>query len=217
MLCKSGIDERYIERIWRGPVSTISQSPSGEWVLEPSEGVQVPQGFVHEWMMGCEINRWVRAVGAVLHALNHMVVAKRELSRKAKLLIYWSIFVPTFTNGHERWFMSERTRSRVQAAEMGFLRRVARDGVRSLAIREGLGVQPLLLWVERSQLRWFGHLRRMPPRCLPREVFLSSPTERRPRGRPRTRWRDYISSLAWERLVIPHSEFSQTTHVWNVY
>ena len=42
---------------------------------------------------------------------------------------------------------------------------------------------------------------RMPPGRLPREVFLARPTGRRPRGRPRTRWRDYISSLAWERLA----------------
>jgi len=28
----------------------------------------------------------------------------------------------------------------------------------------------------------------------------------RPRGRPRTRWRDYISRLAWERLGIPKNE-----------
>ncbi|KAK5915715.1 hypothetical protein CesoFtcFv8_001281 [Champsocephalus esox] len=106
--------------------------------------------------------------------------------------------------------MTERTRSRIQAAEMGFLRRVAgvslRDKVRSSVIREGLGVEPLLLRVKRSQLRWFGHLVRMPPGHLPREVFQARPAGKRPRGRPRTRWRDYISSLAWERLGIPQSE-----------
>ncbi|TWW71090.1 hypothetical protein D4764_17G0005730 [Takifugu flavidus] len=53
------------------------------------------------------------------------VVVKRELSRKAKLSIYRSIFVPTLTYGHELWVMTKRTRSRVQAAEMSFLRRVA--------------------------------------------------------------------------------------------
>jgi len=50
---------------------------------------------------------------------------------------------------------------------MSFLRRVARlslrDRVRSLDIRRALGVEPLLLCVERSQLRWFGNLIRMPP------------------------------------------------------
>jgi len=30
-------------------------------------------------------------------------------------------------------------------------------------IRRELGIEPLLLRVERSQLRWFGHLIRMPP------------------------------------------------------
>ncbi|KAJ7996720.1 hypothetical protein DPEC_G00239960 [Dallia pectoralis] len=91
---------------------------------------------------------------------------------------------------------------------MGFLRKVAglslRDRVRSSVIREELGVEPLLLCVERSQLRWFGHLVRMPPGRLPsqlrwfghlvrmppgrlpREVFQARPAGRRPRGRPRT-------------------------------
>jgi len=50
---------------------------------------------------------------------------------------------------------------------MGFLRRVSalslRDRVRSLVIREGLGVEPLLLRIERSQMRWLEHLFRMLP------------------------------------------------------
>ncbi|TWW59881.1 hypothetical protein D4764_06G0014110 [Takifugu flavidus] len=49
-----------------------------------------------------------------------------------------------------------------------------RDRVRSSDIREELEVEPLLL--------------------------RTCPTGRRPHGRPRTRWRDYISRLAWERL-----------------
>ncbi|TWW54275.1 hypothetical protein D4764_0276250 [Takifugu flavidus] len=71
---------------------------------------------------------------------------------------------------------------------MSFHRRVAglslRDRVRSSDIREGLGVEPLLLHIERR-------------------VFRTCPTGRRPRGRPRTRGRDYISRLAWERLGVP--------------
>jgi len=91
-----------------------------------------------------------------------------------------------------------------------FLRRVPglslRDRVRSSDIRRELGVEPLLLRVERSQLRWFGHLIRMPPGRLSLEVFQARPTGRRPRGRPKTRWRDFISRLAWERLGIPQNE-----------
>ncbi|KAK0145686.1 hypothetical protein N1851_015405 [Merluccius polli] len=86
---------------------------------------------------------------------------------------------------------------------------VDRDRVRSSVIREELGVDPLLLRVERSQMRWLGHLVRMPPGRLPGEVFRARPTGRRPRGRPRTRWRDYVSRLAWERLGIPQEELAE--------
>ncbi|KAK0135147.1 hypothetical protein N1851_029035 [Merluccius polli] len=84
-----------------------------------------------------------------------------------------------------------------------------RDRVRSSVIREELGVDPLLLRVERSQMRWLRHLVRMPPGRLPGEVFRARPTGRRPRGRPRTRWRDYVSRLAWERLGIPQEELAE--------
>ncbi|TWW62282.1 hypothetical protein D4764_04G0009290 [Takifugu flavidus] len=145
-----------------------------------------------------------------MRTLHRFIVVKRELSRKAKLSIYQSIFVPTLTYGHELWVMTERTRSRVQAAEMSFLRWVAglslRDRVRSYAIREELGVDPLLLRVERSQMKW---LVRMPPGRLPGEVFRARPSGRRPSGRPRTCWRNYVSRLAWERLGMPPDELEE--------
>jgi len=81
--------------------------------------------------------------------------------------------------------------------------------VRSSVIREGLGVEPLLLRIERSQMRWLGHLVRIPPGCLPGEVFRARPTGRRPQGRPRKRWRDYVSRLAWERLGVPPEELEE--------
>ena len=39
----------------------------------------------------------------------------------------------------------------------------------------------------------------------------------KPRGRPRTRWRDYVSRLAWERLGIPQEELDEVAgerEVW---
>ncbi len=108
----------------------------------------------------------------------------------------------------------------VQSAEMSFLRRVAgrslRDKMRSSVTREEFRVEPLLLDIERSQLRWLGHLFWVPPWCLP-GAFRARPTRRRPWGRPRTRWRDYVSRLDWERLGIPpeeQEEVSREREVW---
>ncbi len=94
-------------------------------------------------------------------------------------------------------------------AEVGFLRWVAgvslRDKVRS-SVQEELGVELRFLCVKSSQLRWFGPLVRMPPAHLPREVFQACPAGRRPQGRSRSRWGNYISVLAGEHLGITHSE-----------
>ena len=61
--------------------------------------------------------------------------------------------------------MNEKVRSRVQAAEMRFLRRISGltllNNVKSADIREYLNIESLLLRQERSQLRWYGHVTRM--------------------------------------------------------
>ncbi|KAK3552130.1 hypothetical protein QTP86_001508 [Hemibagrus guttatus] len=169
--------------------------------------------FTSERRMDREIDRRIGAAAAVMRSMYRSVVVKKEPSPKAKLLIYQSIYAPTLTYGHELWVMTERVRSRIQAAKMSFLHRVAgrslRDRVRSSVTREELGVEPLLLHIERGQLRWLGHLFRMPPGPLPGEVFRACPTGKRPRGRPRTRWRDYVFRLAWERLGVPPEELEE--------
>ena len=49
---------------------------------------------------------------------------KRELSKRAKLSIFKTVFVPILICGHESWVMTERVRSQVQAYEMRFLRKI---------------------------------------------------------------------------------------------
>ena len=61
-----------------------------------------------------------------MRALRSFVAMKRELSKKAKLSIFRSVFVHILTYGHEPWVMTERERSQVQAFEMMFLRRIER-------------------------------------------------------------------------------------------
>ena len=48
----------------------------------------------------------------------------RELSKKAELSTFKTVFVPILAYGHESWVMTERVRSQVEASEMRFLRRI---------------------------------------------------------------------------------------------
>ena len=65
-----------------------------------------------------------KASSAIMRALHHLVVMKRELSKKAKLSIFKAVFVPILTYGYESWVMTEREQSQVQASEMRFLRKI---------------------------------------------------------------------------------------------
>ena len=95
------------------------------------------------------------------------------------------------TSGHESGVIPDRVRSQVQASAMRFLRRIEGvtlfNKVRSSEIRKSVNIEPLVLRIERSQLRWFGHVSRMPQERLPKQALPAKENGRRPVGRPRTR------------------------------
>ena len=75
---------------------------------------------------------------------------------KSKAFCSQISFFPILTYGHECWVMTERARSRVQAAEMGFLRKVRGlsllDKVKSNDIRQFLNNKLLLFYIARTTL-----------------------------------------------------------------
>src|SRR5699024_7990194 len=106
-----------------------------------------------------EIDRRINQASLVARELWNTVIGNTRLSRGAKLSIYRSLFKSTLTYGLETWILTEETRSRVQVAEMRKVVGVTRrDRIRNSQIREELGVSPLILEVERGQLRWLGHV-----------------------------------------------------------
>ena len=155
--------------------------------------------FTSDGRQDKELDTRIGKASAVMRALHNSVVMKQELSKKAKLLIFKTVFVPILTYGHESWVVTERVRSQVQASEMRFLRRIEGvtlfNKVRSSEIRKSLNIEPLLLQIERFQLKWFGHVRRMPQERLPKQALLAKANGRKPVGRPRTRRIDYIGIL----------------------
>ena len=106
---------------------------------------------------------------------------------------------------------------------MRFLRRIERltlfDKVRSSEIRQALNVEPVLLRIERSQLRWFGHVSRMPQERLPKQALEAQLNTKRPVGRPRRRWSEQIEDLAWNRLGLRPNELKAVVEdrgVWRL-
>ena len=88
-----------------------------DWPLQVEvESLSQVEEFNYLWVLfTCEqeIDRWLGAASAMIRALKRSVVVNRELSQKAKLSIYRSIYIPTLTltYGHELWLVTERMRS----------------------------------------------------------------------------------------------------------
>ena len=126
----------------------------------------------------------------VMRALHHSVVLKHELSRKTKLSVFKSIFVPILTYGRESWVMTERVRSQMQAFKMKFLQKIKGvtmfDKHRNTAICDTFDIESLFHRIRRSQLQWFGHVSGMPHERLPKQTLYAEVSRKRPVGRPRT-------------------------------
>ena len=79
--------------------------------------------------------------------------------------------------------MTERVRSQVQASKMRFLRRIEGiapfNNVRSSEMRKSLNIEPLLFQIERSQLRWFGHVSRIHQERLAKHALLAKANGRK--------------------------------------
>lgn len=86
-----------------------------------------------------EMDRQFGVVSVVMRVFYRAVMERKELSRMAKLSIYWSVSVLTLTNGHELYVVTKRTRSWIQVAKIRYLLRAAglslSDWVRTQNIR----------------------------------------------------------------------------------
>jgi hypothetical protein len=99
---------------------------------------------------------------------------------------------PSPLYGSETWVTTKRDMTRLEAAEMRFLRSVTGytrlNKIRNEVMRQELeisGIQDLRLKYKQN---WINHLERMDSTRLPKYALTYIPRGRRDRGRPRKRW-----------------------------
>lgn len=143
-----------------------------------------------------EIKERITKGRKIIGALNSLIWEK-DIRRETKKRIYKSIVESVMVYGAEVWDVSETNRRKLLATEMDYLRRSCRrsrlEMVRNTEIREMMDKKHNITdEIERRQLVWFGHTKRMDENRWPRKVLEWIPPERRKRGRPRRSWRDGI-------------------------
>jgi len=114
----------------------------------------------------------------------YLLLRQRDILRQCNTTIYTMILRPVLTYGCETWALTTKTESRIQTAEMRVLRLITgvsrRDRVRNVKIREHLRVTPLLQFIEKRRLQWFGHVKRMPKDRYTKKYLTWRPMGKRP-------------------------------------
>lgn len=149
-----------------------------EWVNVLS---RIGTGFV--WKYDTFIYRTffrIRSAAGVMQSLYRSVVVKRELScRQNTLFASQSLSFFTYPSDWNNKVASEVVEMRSFYRDTAL---VFHDRMRSLAIWESIRIE-LLLWIERSQLRLFGNIKKMPHGWFPLELYEACPTARRTWGK----------------------------------
>ena len=144
-----------------------------------------------------EIENRIGAASKVIGAMRTEVLERRELSKGTKLRVFNAMVVPTLLYGCETWTIQKLHVSRLQVAEMRYLRRVEGvtklDKVRNEDIRQRLNQEAVVEVARKKQRAWKEKLDGMEGERLVRHVYSEEVTGRRPRGRPRKRWMDHFN------------------------
>ena len=109
-----------------------------------------------------------------------------------QMKFYKVVARPTLLYGSETWVTTTRDMTRLEAAEMRFLRNVKGytrlDKIRSDVIRKELKISGIQDVRSKYKQNWINHLERMDNTRLPKHALNYKPRGRRDRGRPRKRW-----------------------------
>ncbi|KAH1215748.1 Retrovirus-related Pol polyprotein from type-1 retrotransposable element R2 [Glycine max] len=132
--------------------------------------------------------KWRKASGVLCDA---------KVPIKLKGKFYRTAVRPAILYGTECWAVKSQHETKVGVAEMRMLRwmcgKTRQDKIRNGAIRERVGVAPIVEKMVENRLRWFGHVERRPVDSVVRRVDQMERRQTiRGRGRPKKTIREVI-------------------------
>ena len=161
--------------------------------------------IAHDGKYDTEINSRINSFMKVYNLIKNDFLNNRYISNGTKMRVFQSICRPILTFGCESWVLEPQQKSRIQAAEMTYLRRVKKitrmDRVRNEVVRQELGSQSVLDYIEQRQLAWWGHLQRMSPNRTPKQIWEARISGNRRRGRPRKSWDNIVTDIFKKRKI----------------
>ena len=148
-----------------------------------------------------EVNRRRALTASAMQSLSRLLWRHRHISRRTKIRVYNASVLSILLYGSETWPINKTLESRIDGFDTRSLRRIEgihwTQHVTNAEVRRRTSQPPASSIIGTRRMRWFGHMLRLPPEHPTKALLDFNPADhgwRRPRGAPRTRWLDVVSS-----------------------
>ena len=130
-----------------------------------------------------DVQRRVHLASAAFGKLSHRVFLNRDLTVKTKVAVYRAVCISTLVYGCEAWLAYRRHIKILERFHISCLQQILRlhwrDKVPHTEIRQRADCPSMEAIIAERQLRWTGHVIRMPSNRLPRRALYSELAEGR--------------------------------------
>jgi hypothetical protein len=173
-----------------------------------------------------EINNRVAKASAAFGRLRPNVWERRGIHLKTKLEVYKAVVITTLLYGCETWTVYARHAKQLNRLHMSCLRRLLnirwQDKVPDTEVLTRANLPSIYTILQRSQVRWAGHVCRMSDDRLPKQLFYGELSSgKRSTGGQRKRYKDtlkvslrrlHVDSDRWESLAQDRTSWRAATH-----
>jgi hypothetical protein len=148
----------------------------------------------------CDVIARVEKASQAFGAVSSCVFKSGIITMRVKAAVYAAVVLSVLLYGCEAWALTEALLTRLRSFHRRCVREIA--GVNMWKVREfrltseevlkKVGLKPIEVYVYRRQLRWVGHVSRMPWHRLPRKFMSAWCGVARPESGPEYRWGDGV-------------------------
>lgn len=171
-----------------------------------------------------EIQHRIKCASTSFGRLRKRVFQNKDLRADTKCLVYKAVVMPTLLYGCETWTTHKRHLRCLEQYHQRCLRKILgikwQDKRTNVSILKQTGLTSVECLIIRHQLRWTGHVVRMPDSRLPKQLLYAQLAEgRRHLGAPKKRYKDalkanikkcHIDVANWELIAEDRSRWRRT-------
>ena len=173
-----------------------------------------------------EVNLRLAKASAAFGRLNANVWTRRGIRLETKLKVYQAVILPSLLYGCETWTIYQRHAKRLNHFHTTCLRKLLairwEDRIPDTEVLARAGQPSIFTILMKTQLRWAGHLARMPDHRLPKKLFYGELQQgKRSQGGQKKRFKDCLrSSLkafslnvdTWEETAQDRTRWRSAVH-----